>query len=144
MFGTCLHLVIQTSCSEHDLGIKPLGSYWLVKSYSLDNLFNGVLKYKFYDRCPNKSQTMCNLHYKYNNLLLTAIHLAFIIIWQVSTKRKRHASKEQKEVPVAASNTTVSSKQTKMSNFERLIGRMQEEFPDVSRSGLVDVLLEIL
>jgi len=47
-------------------------------------------------------------------------------------------------VPVAASNTTVSSKQTKMSNFERLIGRMQEEFPDVSRSGLVDVYLEIL
>ncbi|WAR01454.1 DZIP3-like protein [Mya arenaria] len=70
---------------------------------------------------------------------------------EVQTKRKRHASKEPQievhkssapYVQTAAPSTTA-AKTAKYSNFERLIGRMQEEYPDVERKDLIDAIQKI-
>ncbi|XP_053384698.1 E3 ubiquitin-protein ligase TTC3-like [Mercenaria mercenaria] len=70
--------------------------------------------------------------------------------WQeVQTKRKRHSSKEQQKelrkfsAPYLNSAPVAGNKQQKASNFDRLVGRMQQEFPHASKQEVVDAIQKI-
>ena len=64
--------------------------------------------------------------------------VVFIHLSQVQTKRKRHGSKDRKEVQTTVTSygeggNKSSAKALKRCNFERLISRMNEEYPKAER-----------
>ncbi|XP_052227550.1 uncharacterized protein LOC127842209 isoform X2 [Dreissena polymorpha] len=68
---------------------------------------------------------------------------------EVQSKRKRHCSREQQRDPGQPGGVPKivtqlgANKENKKTNFERLIGRMHETFPNVDRKGLIDAVTKI-